>query len=772
MRAAKLAGILTLSILGTSLMLFSFTAWGHTGPENTAETKMAAGDELSDHGQFEDAIARWKDAESAFHKSKDSAGEIRALLQQAAGYQSLGQHRLALVALNTADVLAADSRDSHAAAEAKAARGALCIFSRESGNAEGLLRESLKSAREARDTALAAKIQNNLGILLSAQGHTPEALAAFESAIRDGDPELVAKARKNMADAAFAAQDYARAERFANQAAEAAAALPDGHEKAFLLVGVAELLQQIFVDSPEHHNALRAKAFRLDEDAASIAEKSSDRTAQAFALGEEGALYEFEKRYPEALTLTRRAVFIAQQAQNADTLYRWEWQTGRLLAKEGQRDAAIQAYRRTIATLQTIRNDIAIRHGNPNAHSSFREAVGAVYFELADLLLQRANEVKGDAEGQKLLHEARDTAEMLKAAELEDYFQDDCVNLLKSKIRKVENISPTAAVIYIIPLPNRTELLVSLASGRLERFKADVSDEKLTETVRLFRLNLEDRATDSYLEQGQQLYRWLIQPLEPLMARAGLDTMVFVPDGALRTVPMAALHDGEHFLIEKYAVAVTPGLELMETKAAERVQPLVMVRGLSEARDGFPPLVNVPEEVAEIKKLYAGSDALMNERFVHDATGESLKKEPFTIVHIASHGHFDDDVRKSFVLTFDKHLTLDDLETYIRPGQLRDHPLDLLTLSACQTAAGDDRAALGLAGIAVKAGARSAFATLWSVNDAASTQLVGDFYSELTTHPQWSKAQALQAAQKKLLVQYRYGHPCYWAPYLIIGNWL
>jgi CHAT domain-containing protein len=285
-------------------------------------------------------------------------------------------------------------------------------------------------------------------------------------------------------------------------------------------------------------------------------------------------------------------------------------------------------------------------------------------------------------------------------------------------------------------------------------------------------LNLEDRATDSYLEQGQELHGWLIKPLEPLMAKAGLDTMVFVPDGALRTVPMAALHDGEHFLIEKYAVAVTPGLELMETKPAERVEPLVMIRGLSEARDGFPPLANVPAEVAEIKKLYTKSDTLMNEQFVHDATGETLKKEPFTIVHIASHGHIDSDVRKSFVLTFDKHLTLDDLETYIRPGQLRDHPLDLLTLSACETAAGDDRAALGLAGVAVKAGARSAFATLWSVNDAASAELVGDFYKELTSHPEWSKAQALQAAQKKLLVQYRYSHPCYWAPYLIIGNWL
>jgi len=327
-------------------------------------------------------------------------------------------------------------------------------------------------------------------------------------------------------------------------------------------------------------------------------------------------------------------------------------------------------------------------------------------------------------------------------------------------------------VIYIIALPTRTELLVSLPSGRLERFKADVSDETLTETVRLFRLNLEDRTTESYLEQAQQLYAWLIKPLEPLMTKGRLDTMVFVPDGALRTVPMSALHDGQKFLIEKYAVAVTPGLELMEAKPAARVQANIMIRGLSEAREGFPALVNVPQEVDQIEKLYARNDTSMNEKFIHDGVGEKLRQEPFTIVHIASHGHFDNDVRKSFVLTFDKHLTLDDLETYIRPAQLRDHPLELLTLSACQTAAGDDRAALGLAGIAVKAGARSAFATLWFVNDAASTQLVGDFYLELTTHPQRSKAQALQAAQRKLLTQARYAHPCYWAPYLIIGNWL
>jgi len=144
----------------------------------------------------------------------------------------------------------------------------------------------------------------------------------------------------------------------------------------------------------------------------------------------------------------------------------------------------------------------------------------------------------------------------------------------------------------------------------------------------------------------------------------------------------------------------------------------------------------------------------------------------YSIVHIASHGHFDSDAAKTFVLTYDGKLSLDELERMIRPSQIRDKPVELLTLSACQTAAGDDRAALGLAGIAVKAGARSAFATLWFVDDEASTMLVGDFYSDLHNLPGISKAKALQKAQVKLLADPRYGHPCYWAPYLIIGNWL
>jgi CHAT domain-containing protein len=414
---------------------------------------------------------------------------------------------------------------------------------------------------------------------------------------------------------------------------------------------------------------------------------------------------------------------------------------------------------------------VALRYGNPNAGSSFRDAAGGLYFQLADLLLQRADSAKDSAELARDLLEARDSTELLKSAELEDYFQDQCVNLLKSKITKVETISGSAAVVYIIPLPDRTEMLISLPSG-LKRVKSPATDKMIEEVAHQFRVNLEKRTTYEYLAQGKQLYDWLIRPIEPLIRGSQIDTLVFVPDGALRNIPMAALYDGQHYLVERFAVAVTPGLTLMEPRPFHKENIVLVANGLSTGVQGFAPLRYVPEEVSSLKKLFGGTE-LMNQEFVKPNVQKEFSQEKnFSIVHIASHGHFDSDAKKTFVLTFDSKLTLDELEGLIRPAQLRDKPVELLTLSACQTAAGDDRAALGLAGVAIKAGARSAFATLWFVNDQSSSTLVSDFYTQLRDHPDISKAKALQAAQVKMLADQRYAHPCYWAPFLIIGNWL
>jgi CHAT domain-containing protein len=250
-----------------------------------------------------------------------------------------------------------------------------------------------------------------------------------------------------------------------------------------------------------------------------------------------------------------------------------------------------------------------------------------------------------------------------------------------------------------------------------------------------------------------------------------INTLVFVPDGALRTIPFAALQDGKRFMVEDFAVAVSPGLSLMEPHRIQRKNVHLLLGGLSDSVQGFPSLDFVPAELQRIEPVYQ-SEALMNGAFVMPALQKKLTQEQFSIIHIASHGQFDSDAHKTFVLTYDGKLTLNNLESLIRPSQYRGKPVELLVLSACQTASGDDRAALGLAGVAVKAGARSALASLWSVSDQSTSDLISDFYHQLRDSPSLSKAQALQAAQTKMLGDRRYRHPCYWAPYLIIGNWL
>jgi CHAT domain-containing protein len=352
---------------------------------------------------------------------------------------------------------------------------------------------------------------------------------------------------------------------------------------------------------------------------------------------------------------------------------------------------------------------------------------------------------------------------------LRDYFRDDCVDTALSKITQLDTVAKTAVVIYPIILPTRTELLLSLPGG-LKRILVPVSADTLTEEVRELRRKLEKRTTREYLPHAQKIYDWLIRPLETDLASSAIDTLVFVPDGALRTIPMAALHDGKQFLIAKYAIGITPSLSLSDPRPIKREDMKVLAVGVTEAVQGFPALPNVAAELKELQTLLK-SQNLVDREFLAANLETKLKEEQFSIVHVASHGEFGNDVENTFLLTFDDKLSLDRVNQMVGVFRFRDDPLELLTLSACDTAAGDDRAALGLAGMAIKAGARSALATLWNINDEATVGLVLDFYRELK-NPAISRVVALQRAQLKLIENPRYEHPGYWSAFLMINNWL
>jgi CHAT domain-containing protein len=453
------------------------------------------------------------------------------------------------------------------------------------------------------------------------------------------------------------------------------------------------------------------------------------------------------------------------------------------LAARGETGAAIGSYE--LATVQLAR----IRHELLHAESaglSFERDVRPVYLEHADLLLRTAPPPSEKSAYEQRLRDVREVVEAQKGEELRDYFRDDCIDEVRAreaeKRRTLEEAAANVVVVYPVLLADRTELLLSLPGG-MERVTLERASADLEEDARTLRALLEKRTTREYLPLAQRLYDALLRPWLARLDETGVDTIVLVPDGALRTIPLGALHDGERYLIERYAVAVVPGLTLIDPGKLDVEDPRVLLAGISQAtrldvgqapRD-FAPLEHVTGELADIRADYGGQ-LLLDDRFEKREIDRMLREGDFTIVHLATHAQFEDDAGQSFLLTHGDTLSLDELSEAVEVRRFGNQPIELLALSACDTAVGTDRAALGLAGIAVRAGARSALGTLWSVNDEAARLVMRSFYREVR-RPGVSKAEALRRAQRAFLDEPEAGeadlrHPFYWSAFLLINDWL
>ena len=735
---------------------------------------MKEGSQAYQHGDFEQAVERWTQAAAAYERSAARPEQIDALIRLSEAYQSLGRYRTAASRLDQAKALAAGRDDSFLSLRILWRTGSLYQAAGQHAEAERALRESLRLAKTLNQAALTAAILNDLGNLAASQRKFADALASYHESFQTAQAVpvklLAATSLVNAARMSLPSKQYRDSKQRLDQAAGILRELEPSHEQisAFITVGLTYAKLRAFL--VELNTDLTLASFGALHDAARLADRLGDRRASSFAWGYLGKLYQDERRYAEALDVTQQAILMGRQAAAPEALYRWQWQAGRLLKALERPKEAIDAYRQAIVAVQSIRPEVSAALAEDQPDASFRETVGAVYFELADLLL-RGSERDADPQHQEaVLREARDTVELFKVAELQDYFQDDCVQAARSHATGLEQVSKTAAVIYPIMLQDRLEILVSLPSGMVRK-TVPVGAEALTEEIRAFRDLLEKRSTREYLSHAKKLYGWLIQPIEPLWADAGIDTLVIVPDGALRTIPLAALHDGEQFLIKKYAVATTPGVTLTDPRPLDRKGIKVLSVGITEAVQDFPALPHVSREMETIQRLYGGT-ILLNKQFMMSRVEEELKAHPYSVMHIASHGQFQSDSNETFLLAYDGKMTMDRLEEYVGMLRFREEPLALITLSACETAAGDDRAALGLAGVAIKAGARSALASLWFLDDQASSQLVTEFYQQLHDDSVASTAMALQRAQLKFLEHPEYNHPAYWAAFLLLNNWL
>jgi CHAT domain-containing protein/predicted negative regulator of RcsB-dependent stress response len=524
------------------------------------------------------------------------------------------------------------------------------------------------------------------------------------------------------------------------------------------------------------------------------AETLGDRASQSYALGYRGWLEELQspqsKNWLLAYQSTNAALKLTEDLRSPQIAYEWQWQQGRILREMGNRQAAIAAYDTALESLDKVRRDL-LGLGNPDLQFSFRDRVEPVYRELVELLLVN----DGAQPENQDLEKARVTIANLQVAQLENFLR--CTLQVKDPVQ-LDAIADQhkAAIIYPILLSDRLATIVKSPQSKVLqyyafKFQKDESSKELNprclklnqfylscdtrsqvvDKLRKFRQQLEV-SKGVHRRLAEEIYDWLIRPVEAdsslFISSTKVKTFVFVLDNDLQQIPMAALYDRQDkkYLVEKYAIVLNLGLQL-EKSRSRLEKPF---NGISGGLTGTAAKLKYAE--AELDNIRPDMvEVLKNEQFTQRNFQNKLNSAAFRLVHLVTHGEFTSDPETTGVDAFDGLINLNKIRDIFQvQSQNRSEPIELLVLSACRTAAGDSRAPLGMAGVAVRSGARSTLASLWYTDDQFTSVFMKEFYQNLKAVEALNKAEALQRTQKTL-IELNIA-PVNWAQFVLLGNWL
>ncbi|MCI0353951.1 MAG: CHAT domain-containing protein, partial [Acidobacteria bacterium] len=637
-------------------------------------------------GRYGEALKQWESL-LAGQRGKQ---RFDTLLSMANAYQALGRVEKAFRLLAEAEALAEETPDKARRALVLGSLSDAFLLTRRLEEALHSAERAVSLARQTSAPGVLAASLNHLGNALMAEQRYPEALGAYrEGAVlaeRAGDGALAAALLTNAVHAQFARDAPAEAFTTLAAALQKNRSLAASHDKAVSLIALGHLGQRLAESLPEQRDALIRTAHGAFDDANALAEALDDVRTKAYATGHLGEIHAMQGRHQDAQRLFHRALFFAAQVQAPELAARWHWQLGRSLKSEGRRAEAKMAYTKALDDLGSVQSALVFgQRGNPQ---SFRETIGAVHLDLAEILLREADNIAAEPARQTLLRQVRDVMEGFKAAELRDHFLDECVTALQQRIDRSELdrlLDRHTAALYPVLFPDRIVLLVSFAGGTIRYLSVAVDAAEVRRTLTAFRKELATLGNPRKLRKhGRDLYRWLMEPVTPMLADKAIDTLVVVPDEALRTIPFAALFDGRDFLIKRYAFAITPGLTLTDPEVFAGDRHRLLQGGLSESVQGFEKLTYVPEQMKETASLYGGRQ-LLDKDFQKRNVDAELNANPFSAIAFATHAQIQSDPRKSFLLTYDDRITLDDLERLLRIGQFREQPVELMVLSACDT---------------------------------------------------------------------------------------
>ncbi|NEP01702.1 MAG: CHAT domain-containing protein [Symploca sp. SIO2E9] len=775
-------------------------------------------------GQADKAVDSWEDSAKLYTQLGDSTRASRSRINQAQALQALGLYRQARLKLVSLGQTLQSQPDSLAKAtnlrslgDALRAIGNLDCNQQDSQNCLGatkVLQESLKISQKLQSPEAIAAVNLSLGNVAWAQRQVAlaeekraqadrkatQALSYYQQAIAESVNPIQTQAKLNRLHVLVELRRWQEAQALYPQVQQEIAKLPPGREKIYAQVNLAINLRKLSTKNQKTGTFTTPGVQEIAQilaDGRQQAESLSDVRAQAHVLQELGQLYEKTQQFSFAQNLAQQSLNLSASINASEISYRAAWELGRIFKAQNKREEAIAAYTEAFDALQSVRSDLVA--ASAEVQFSFRESVEPVYRQLVDLLLQSAGEElqvsqkAGEKQlqssaasiksNQKKLTQARKVLEALQVAALQNYFQEACqdskleLDQLVTRLG-LERKEQKAAVIYPIILDDRLEVIVKMPDQEeLYQYPpVRQSQEEVRRTLKKFQNNLQDEYRFKGVRRsGKTVYDWLIKPISDRLESSEIKTLVFLLDGSLRTVSMSALYDGKQFLVEKYSVSLVLGLEVRDPVPLKHESLKVLAASLTDPPQGFEQygkLPNVNPELNKIKEAGVSLTSIRDENFTSNQFNQQLNQDNFQVVHLATHGQFGADRNSTFVLTADKQIFVDDLRNMFSTlVGTESKAVDLLVLSACKTASGNDRAVLGIAGTTVQAGARSAIAGLWSIADASSVKFSQTLYQNLG-QPGITRAEALRQAQLALLNDRRYTHPRYWAPYVLVGAWL
>ena len=714
-------------------------------------------------GQAELALYSWQQAEDYYNQDQDKVGLFGSRLNQAQALQHLGLYRRAEKLLSQLQEDLTQQSDPFLKALGLRSLGNALQVTGNLTESKAVLEESLALAQEFNLTETISSTFFSLGNVARISGKSDLAIAYYQKAATASPDSLSAvESKLNQIDLLIQQEQWEKTNSLVWQVKTNLEALTTSRRTLYAKVNLAKKLTDL-VSQNINFVSYDTDVPQLLETAISEAQALKDIRSQSYALGTLGYWYEKHREYSQAKQATEQALALAVNANAPDISYQWQWQLGRLFQAQGNIQEAIAVETAAVATLQDIRSDLVAT--NEDIQFSFRESVEPIYRNLVGLLLS-------NNPNQENLIQARETIESLQLAELENYFREACID---AKPKKIDQIDNNAAVIYPIILDDRLAVITSLPHSPLTYHEQKISEDEIEAILEKMLQSFNPIFSNKQrLELSQKLYDWLIEPNEAQFTQQDIETLVFVLDGSLRNLPMAALYNGDKYLIEKYRVALTPGLQLLEPTSLDNSKLKAVVAGLSQPNQGFAALPGVETEVSEISQRIP-TQTLLNTEFTDESLRDSIRATSSPLVHLATHGQFSSNPEETFIVTWDDQIKVKEFEDLLRAreGQVAAQPIELLVMSACQTATGDKRAALGIAGVAVRSGARSTLATLWSVKDDSTVVLIDEFYQNLVDEDRDNtKSEALRQAQIALINSEDFKHPFYWAPFILVGNWL